>query len=165
MRMVLVGAAIVGLAVFGITASLHFYLGLDLGTFHDKLRGSFFTGFLTLGGFLLSLKTFIVIKMKEGLYDHPNYRKNYAEKMALLQKPATIFAPLRNLTALLFAAIVSSLLTSLLQVTLGLSSKWWAVGICLAAIGVTLVFLAVALFQIKNNLDEWFKYLDEDATK
>ncbi len=155
----------VGVVVFAIISGLHFHLGLDLDTFHDKLRGSFFTGFLTLGGFLFSLKTFIVIKMKEGLYDHPNYRKNYAEKMALLKGPVTIFTPLRNLTDLLFAAIVSSLTTSLLQVTLGLSSRWWAVGICLASIGVTLVFLSVALFQIKSNLDEWFKYLDEDAKK
>ena len=32
----------------------------------QNLRSSLFAGFLTLGGFLFSAKTFIVIKMKEG---------------------------------------------------------------------------------------------------
>ena len=43
-------------------AELHVY-------FAEHLRGSLFSGFLTLGGFLLSLQMFIVVKIKEDLYD------------------------------------------------------------------------------------------------
>jgi hypothetical protein len=39
----------------------------------ENIRGSLFTGFLTLGGFLLSLKTFIIVKMKENVYDDERY--------------------------------------------------------------------------------------------
>src|SRR5262245_31540304 len=40
-----------------------------------NLRGSLFTGFLTLSGFLLSAKTFIVVKMKESLYEQDFYTR------------------------------------------------------------------------------------------
>lgn len=37
--------------------------------FGDKIRPSLFTGLLTVGSFLLSLKVFIVVKFKETVFD------------------------------------------------------------------------------------------------
>lgn len=56
----------------------------ELVLFYEKhLRGNLFAGFLTVGGFLLSLKTFILIKLKENVYDHKEYRKIYREQKEL----------------------------------------------------------------------------------
>ncbi|MCK6586798.1 MAG: hypothetical protein L6Q76_04345, partial [Polyangiaceae bacterium] len=72
--------------------------------FHEfyahSMRGSLFTGFLTLSGFLFSVNTFIVVNMKKELYDHVSY----FEKVTRLQgvnPNLTFYGPLRRLSRLL----------------------------------------------------------------
>ena len=43
----------------------------------SNLRGSFFTGFLALGGFLMSAKTFIIVNMKKEVYDSAAIKQYY----------------------------------------------------------------------------------------
>lgn len=62
--------------------------------YQDKMRGSLFAGFLTLGSFLLSLKTGIVIKIKEQLFDQPEYHKIVANAQADGVND-TVYGPLR----------------------------------------------------------------------
>lgn len=158
------GAAIVAFALVA-------YFGRDQvkPTAHEfyavSLRSSLFSGFLGLGGFLLSLKTFIVVKMKEGLYDHPGYRRRFAESVAVRSAtPATskgLYEPLGQLRALLFLSIVSSLLTAVLQLTIGLLDGVYVVAIAAASVAFTLALLAQALVEINANLKAWFKHLEE----
>lgn len=138
----------------------------DIHTFYGgSLRSSLFSGFLSLGGFLLSLKTFIVVKMKEGLYDHRLYKERFAEwrKKDARRATAKLFEPLGRLRGLLFLSIVSALVTAVLQMTLGLVEKDWAAGVCLAATGFSIALLTQSLIQINGNLRTWFGYLEEDA--
>lgn len=129
--------------------------------FTANMRGSFFAGFLTIGGFMLSLKTFVLVKMKEGLYDSDAYRKR-AAKMRRLGSEQPLYAPLKRLSHLLFSSILAALLTSAMQLTVGLFDRWWTATVCLSAAAGTVVMLVVSLFQIKANLDSWFAALDEE---
>lgn len=150
----------------GVAAAVHWWpTHKNVVEFYgSSLRASLFSGFLGLGGFLLSLKTFIVVKMKEGLYDHKLYRARYAEtKKANPGNAGQLFDQLGKLRGLLFASIVCSLITATLQITLGLAEHRVAVILCLAAAGFTIAMLAQSLIQINGNLQTWFQYLEIDA--
>ncbi len=135
----------------------------------SAMRTSLFSGFLALGGFLFSLKTFIVIKMKEGLYDNPNYQRRAQTRNALrgtsFQEASLsgLYRPLRALTGLLFAAISMALMTATSQLTLGLVKTWWAAGACIGLAVGTLLLLVFVLWTIRGNLTLWFDALDDWA--
>lgn len=139
--------------------------GSDVHEFYAKnMRASLFAGFLTLGGFLLSLKTFVVVKMKEGLYDNKTYRGRFKEQLQSRSK-ASLYDPLRNLSHLLYYSILSCISTSLLQMTLGLLASWWTASIGIAAAAFSISLLIFSLIQIKGNLDTWFECLDDEFKK
>lgn len=129
-----------------------------------NLRLPFFTAFLTVGGFLLSLKAFILINMKEKLYDSHQYRERHERNAALAAankaEAESLYAPLQRLASLLFYAILVCLLASVSQITLGLVRHWAAALVCiaLATLGVTL--LLVSLFNVRSTLKYWFALLE-----
>lgn len=132
------------------------------GFYGDRLRGSLFAGFLTLGGFLLSLKTFIVVNMKKEVFDTDDYLKEWQsqKKLDVRKGMGTRFDPLRELSRILFLAIASCVFTAVLQLTLGLAETWWAAAVCLWACAVSMVFLGRALWLIRVNLNRMFDFLD-----
>lgn len=148
----------------GATYAAHHLWGGVFDFFKANMRGSFFTGFLTIGGFMLSLKTFVLVKMKEGLYASDEYKKRQAA-MCECGSRDSLYAPLKRLSHLLFFSIFAALVSSALQLTLGLWPHWWSAALCLAAAGGTIAMLIFSLINIKTNLDAWFDCLDEDAKK
>jgi hypothetical protein len=126
------------------------------------MRNSLFTGFLTLCGFLMSAKTFIVVNMKKEVYDRPRYRENFREQQAL--KPSMrLFGPLESLARLLTINVAFSLVTAASQFTIGLIPSIWAAGWCLGVAAVTMVFLGFSLFQIRKNLKMMFYWQDLES--
>ena len=125
----------------------------------EELRGSLFDGCLTFGGFLLAAYTFIVIHMKQAVYDTPQYTKTFEEKREAdgrLKK----FDPLRRMSRSLFRAVVVTLVAAILQLTLGLVPSSAAAAICLidALAAVWVVFVSMKLMA--ENLRSWFAMLD-----
>ncbi len=149
------------LLVAGAACAVQELVGTDVAKFYgEKMRGSLFAGFLGLGGFLLSLKTFILVKMKEELYGHPKYRERYETERTQDPKIA-LYSPLQSLKSLLLWAIASSLITAVLQMSLGLwEQKWAAIG-CMSAAAFTIGLLLQGLFHINSNLNRWFLHLEE----
>lgn len=125
-----------------------------------NIRGSLFTGFLTVGGFLFSLMTFIIVKMKENVYDHEAYQKRVANQKNLNAK-LTFYGPLQRLSHLLFVSVLASITCSALQLTVGLLEHWLAVLVCLWFCIFALLLLVTSLLMIKKNLDQWFEFLEE----
>lgn len=128
--------------------------------FSSNIRASLFGGFLTVGGFLFSLKTFIIIKMKEEVYDHQAYIKRYNEQKKfddILKQ----YGPLQRLSHLLFASVLSSIITAVTQFSIGLIANKLAVIICIWTASFSLCLLIISLILIKRNLDEWFNFLEE----
>lgn len=126
-----------------------------------NIRGHVFAGFLALGGFLLSLKTFIVINMKQNLYDNPEYQKLHEKTQKRSKIKKTLYEPLKELSDILFYAISASLLAALLQMTLGLYEVLWASITCMYFCMLAAVLLFYSLLLIKQNLDVWFTHIDK----
>lgn len=129
------------------------------GYYEKNIRGHLFAGFLALGGFLLSLKTFIVVNMKENVYDNDKYQDNW-KKQAKLNPEIKLYSPLKELSDLLFYAILAAIISAIFQMTIGLYSHWLASLICLGSAVYAIALLISSLVLIKQNLDTWFSYLE-----
>lgn len=135
---------------------------VDVFDFYSKnMRSSLFSGFLTIGGFMLSLKTFVLVKMKEGLYGTEAYVIR-VEKARKLGSEDSLYAPLKRLSHLLFASILAALTTAAFQLSLGLHQSWWSAGVCLSFATGTISLLLLSLLNMKRNLDTWFDSMDKD---
>lgn len=118
---------------------------------YSAVRNALFTVFFALSGSAYLVKKFVVVRMDELVYQSERYRKRYAQacKAGLRQ---TIDAPLRRLSMLLSLVVGATLLTSALQVTIGLVDHWVAVAICVAAVAFALTLLVIAYQIVRANL-------------
>jgi hypothetical protein len=131
--------------------------------FYQKhLRGSLFSGFLTLSGFLFSVNTFIVVNMKKELYDQPGYLERF-EKQLAYDTNRTLYGPLQRLSKLMLIAVSTAVMTSVTQFTVGLVPRWYTAVACVLMACVAVFFLAKVLWVIRQNLREMFEYLEKDA--
>lgn len=133
----------------------------DLVSFYEKhLRGNLFAGFLTVGGFLLSLKTFILIKLKENVYDHSEYRKRFDDQKKL-DSSIRRYDPLKRLSDFLYWAVLSTILAAIAQLTIGLFGNYLltlaAIWFAVFAMGV----LVATLILIKSSLNDWFAFIND----
>ena len=133
--------------------------------YSDNIRGHVFAGFLALGGFLMSLKTFIIVTMKENLYENERYRAKWEDAKRNDPKTPSLYYPLRQLSDLLYYSIFSSIVAAALQMTIGLINHWVAAAICIYSAIIALLFLIDALLIIKKNLNIWFEYLEDEGNK
>ncbi|WP_339473985.1 hypothetical protein [Pseudomonas sp. RL_5y_Pfl2_69] len=133
----------------------------------SNLRGSFFTGFLALGGFLMSAKTFIIVNMKKEVYDSKKYEETWLSGLKLngASKYWTLFYPLRRLSNIIFYTIAFCFIASIAQLTVGLFKAIPAILICFFLVVVAICFLMLSLFLIKKNLTTMFDHLDEKSLK
>lgn len=131
--------------------------------FNANIRASLFAGFLSLGGFLLSLKTFIIVNMKKDVFDTEKYKKTWEEQSKFDRngKVGKRYDPLRELSNVLFAAIVTAIGTAVLQITVGLRESFWTTFICLWAVTFATALLLTCLWLIKSNLNTMFLHLDD----
>jgi len=129
----------------------------------ENLRGSLFTGFLALGGFLMSAKTFIIVNMKKEVYDSAKYKEDWLDGMRLngSQNYPPLFKPLRKLSNILFYTISFSFLASIAQLTIGLYESVPSVIACSFLVILAISFLMLSLYLIKTNLATMFDYLDK----
>lgn len=154
---------LIGIGIFSLCAYLQIVRGEDIVKFYkENMRASFFAGFLTLGSFLLSLKTGIVIKIKENVYDKEGYQKKVSAAR-LAGSDQSVYGPLRRLSRVLSAAVLAALVCSVLQLTLGLLTDWWAAALCLSFAAVAIALLLTAFYLIQVNLNSWFDFLDDEA--
>jgi len=124
----------------------------------ENMRGHLFAGFLGLGGFLLSLKTFIIVNMKENLYEDPTYKDSWKKNKKYNEK--TLYEPLKELSDILYFAIFSCIIASISQMTLGFIKHDIFALVCIYLCILSTVLLIKSLIIIKENLDTWFEYLD-----
>jgi hypothetical protein len=140
----------------------------DVSGLHDfyasNLRSSIFTGFFTLSGFLLSMKTFILINIKREVYESESYEARF-QKLRQVQPKLKKYGPLNRLSKCLFVTILCAVITSGMQLTVGLSKSDYAALACLAMAFLTLALVVVMLFVMRHVMAEWLKFLEEEAAK
>lgn len=145
---------------------------------YKQIRGSLFTGFFTVAGFLLSAKTLVILNMKKEVYEKEHYLKKLHQdhwagvendtKRARAARGScpplpTVYRPLSQIGTLLSANIVLSLLTSFAQITLGLAEKRWTVVLCMATAISTACLLACSVFLMWQNFRALYKVWEGQA--
>jgi hypothetical protein len=150
--------------LFGLAAAGFVYFSSNdlcqISDFYAKnIRASLFTGFLTVGSFLLSLKVFIVVKFKENIFDSQTY-KDQLESKRKLNPDLTHYGPVKRLSHLLFFSIVSAITASVAQLSIGLIPTWQATLFCVFIAAFAASMLICTLWLIRQILDEWLSYLE-----
>ena len=144
-------------------AGLVYFFSSDLCQIADfyakNIRASLFTGFLTVGSFLLSLKVFIVVKFKENIFDSSAYKDQLEDKRKL-NPDLSHYGPVKRLSRLLFFSIVSAIAASAAQLSIGLIPTWQATLFCVFIATFAGSMLICTLWLIRQILDEWLNYLE-----
>lgn len=140
----------------------------EVQNLYGSLRSAFFTGFLTLAGFILALITNILLRLQKDLFDDPIYKQRVKNASSLAGKPYSRNEPVIKLGTFLIWTVLICLLASMVQITLGLVSADWAVSGCFATVWAAMVFILISWWAIRENLLRWFELLREkekqDAT-
>ncbi|MCA8939871.1 MAG: hypothetical protein KDB07_08690 [Planctomycetes bacterium] len=149
---------------FAILWLLLYREGEPVEFYANHLRAPLFQTMLTVGGVLLALQTFIVSNISTAVYDTEEYVEAQSVQEALGDTRPR-FAQLRNLNAFLSASVVVSLISALVQYSIGVISAVWAV--CLA---VEMAFLGICLLfesmcKVVLNIHSMIRYLGERYEK
>lgn len=126
----------------------------------NNIRSSLFSGFLTVGSFLLSLKVFIVVKLKENIFDTDGYKEKLKVGRKINPK-LTLYGPVKRLSSLLFLTISSAMVASVTQLTIGLIPFLWAAFFCIFVSVFAVSMLIFTLLLIREILSEWLNYLEQ----
>ncbi len=150
------------LVVVVVTATT-FYLSFENlhNLYQSKLQVAMFAGFLTIGGFLLTLKSFVVIQFKKELFEKEYYRSAHKASHGTYSGK-TYYRPLKDLAELLLVSVVLSLITSFIQITIGFLNSNSISAICIGS-GIATLFLVVFLWYfVRWNILEMFKWWEKD---
>jgi len=140
---------------FGSRTECPFGANAFVNAYAQNMRVPLFTGFITVGTFLLTLKATILLRIKE-VYDTEDYKVLWVASRE--QNPnETYYGPLRRLGTALVTNVIMALVTSGLQMTVGFISKPWATAVCVAFAATTLGLLIFLWWQIAMGLKLWFK--------
>ena len=150
---------LIGLIAIVLVYSLSNDLSQVADFYAKNIRASLFTGFLTVGSFLLSLKVFIVVKFKENIFDSAAYREKLQDRRKL-NPDISHYGPVKRLSRLLFFSIISSIAASVAQLSVGLIPMWQATLFCVFAAVFAGSMLICTLWLIREILDEWLSYLE-----
>lgn len=128
--------------------------GVALEFYGRNIRAPLFTGLLTVGSFLLSMKVFIVVKFKETVFDTDWYKERLADRQKI-DPNIKHYGPVRNLSSVLFTAIASAIVGSLTQITIGLIPHVAALTICVITASFAGAMLIQTLLLIRSILSDW----------
>ncbi|RDL18477.1 hypothetical protein D884_03298 [Pseudomonas sp. URMO17WK12:I10] len=134
-------------------------------TYQTSIKGFVFAAFLGASSFLISLLTFLVINIKEKMFDSPEYLKLYVLHMNLKEgdyiSKKDLYQPLRFISVMLVSAIFLSIISSLSQLTLGFSNNKFVLIIPTFTPFLAISFLISALFQIHSLIKQWLSSEDD----
>lgn len=134
----------------------------NFATLYDnKLQLVFFTAFLTVGSFLLAMKAFILVRIKDDIYRHDEYKKRYLYQ-SNNEYRGDYYKGLIELGNLLAVSVVGSFLTAIIQVTVGFSKIYCIKIIAPSFVGGMLVLVLLDWFYVYMNLRDWFKFIEKD---
>ncbi len=127
---------------------------------YQKIRPSLFTGFLTIGGFLLSLKTLILVQLRKELYDSEEYKAEIKEHQK--EHPEyRRYAPLKNLGEFMLWSVFAAIMTAAVHLFLAFFSHKLTVIFSLSLSLTTLALVFRAWMAIRTSLHVWFRTLKE----
>ncbi len=153
-------------ALFISTSILFYYLFasntlLRCDTYEKCFRHYFFTSFLGIGSFIFTLMTAMLFTMKSNVYSDKRYIQTYTESVDAQKQNASIFSPLVNIGKLLIFTVFCCLITSTIQITLGLFASDLTASIGMSAATTTLALILYSVYQVYKTMNAWFGLLLE----
>lgn len=127
---------------------------------HKNLRGYLFSGFISVGSFLLSLHTFVIVNMKEKVFSTSEYKKTFSQARGIEVDEivdAELYKPLDNLSAFINSSIWLSITTAIAQFTIGLSTNFYASLFCVWLAILTVFLMLYCLILIRENIKVFLK--------
>lgn len=130
--------------------------------YDQKLQLAFFSAFLTSGSFLLAMKAFILVRLRDDVYKHDGYRKRYLDQNSNTYR-GNYYQGLADLGHLLVASVAAYFLAAIAQITVGFSSiyKIKLIAPCLG--GGVLVLVLIDWLVVYLNLRDWFNFIECDV--
>ncbi|EHS4950316.1 hypothetical protein G6355_18505 [Vibrio cholerae] len=126
-----------------------------LWDYYEKhIRGNLFAGLIAVGGFLMTGKTFILVTMKQNVFDDAEYIKNY-KKLVKFDQSLKRYAPLIQLKDILYVSVYMTIISAIVQLTIGLIPHWSMALFSLFVAILSIVLVIDSLNLIKRNLDYW----------
>lgn len=120
-----------------------------------------FSGFLTLGGFLLAMKNLVVLRLQEKIYDTDSYRVLHEEE----NSAGGLYDPLVHLTGLLVCSVGACLSSAPLILVAGYANSEIiaVIGLGFASGAISLVFKC--WWEMHCNFGIYFKRLEKNYQK
>ncbi|MDC9591529.1 hypothetical protein PSI23_20150 [Xenorhabdus sp. XENO-10] len=124
--------------------------------YQKNLRGYLFSGFISVGSFLLSLHTFVIVNLKDKLFSTNEYkeifiRSNRIDKIENIDE-RELFKPLDRLSYFLNYSIWLAIITAISQFTIGLADNLIASITCIWLAVLTICFMLNSLIIIRENI-------------
>lgn len=133
-----------------------------LDAYQKNARTPIFSGFITMGSFLLALKTNILARVKES-YDTPEYLANYRSRVK--SSSARYYGSLEELGTAIGVNVILCLITAFAQMTFGFVETAWAFGIC-CGLATGCLFLLLYLTRILMSAhQDWFNCIENEKQK
>ena len=127
---------------------------------YDRIQGSLFTGFLTIGGFLLSLKTFLLLRLKQDIYDHKGYLER-VEKLRPLDPEIKRYDPLLQLSRLLVFTVFCALCSSISHLTVGYVFRPLGPIFSISMSFSTLALVLLNWSVLSTNIRMWMEFIEK----
>lgn len=129
-------------------------------TYFTQARIPMFTGFLTVGSFLLTLQTAIIQRLKDA-FDTEDYKRRV---MVLREKkPETrYYGALERMSVALSSNVVLALATAVSQLTVGFVRQQWSTVTCIALAGTSVVLVVYLTVQLMLAHREWFEKIEQE---
>lgn len=179
----MLGIFILSLLIVGLVVYLHYKFGLNItleknttffNYYETKIRGYLFSGFISVGSFLLSLHTFVIVNLKDKLFDSEAYKSNYIDFKSEQIKDfssemidvSEYYAPLNILSVFLNVSIWLSIITAVFQFTIGFYNNTYSALFCMYMALITVLFLLNSLILIRCNIKIWLtlKHVNKEKT-
>lgn len=126
--------------------------------YSKHIRGNMFAGLIAVGGFLMTGKTFILVTMKQNVFDDQKYIDHF-KKISKHDNSLKRYAPLIQLKDVLYIAVYMTIIAALVQLTVGLIPHWSTAAFSIFFSIWSIVLVIDSLNLIKKNLDYW---IDEE---
>jgi len=152
---ILFGIFICLIVAFGWIAYIHPQI-IDL--YQKNARTPIFSACITLGSFLLTLKTAILQRLKEG-FDCPQHEEAYLSYVRD-HGDSPYYASLNNMSVALSSCVAVSLVSAIAQMSFGFSEQFWAFAICAAFPSLNIGLLLYLWLQIAIAHNLWIQGIE-----
>jgi hypothetical protein len=129
--------------------------------YDDRLQFAFFTAFLTVGSLLLAMKAFLLVRLKDDIYQHAEYQSRY-KKQYKGQYNGNYYQGLKDIGYLLIVSVIACFITSIAQVTIGFCPLFGIKLIAPALSSGMLMLVIIDWLFVYLNLKDWFSFIEKE---